>query len=239
MSVLLRLVSKKPRLFSTAPILRHSFATPLTNIVLNTEIAVAGLHQTPSSKSEIYLQRVLLNAQYLQSILKLSEADAPEMFSPRTALEELVTLNEGTQLKESLVSRVFLTPACQLLGNKLAFQEMAVCLLNNAFESYQPSVTHRLVFLSAVIEDAALKLSVADGGKGMGWLAQKLSTTQAYSTKQNHSGLGLYFVKSTLEREFSGTFRLCSRLNRGTTITLQFPLQNRQPVTVTTAGLEY
>lgn len=230
---------KKPALFSTAPILKHSFATPVTNILLNSEIAVKNLRQAVPAKSEIYLQRILLNAKYLQSVLKLADTNCPERFSPQAALQELITLNEGTQLKKSLVSRIFLAPNCRLTGNKLAFQEMAVCLLNNAFESYQSQQTQRLVFLSAVQKENAVELSVADGGRGMNWLAQKLSTTQAYSTKSDHSGLGLYFVKTTLEHEFGGRLLLRSRLRQGTTITLQFPRQQCQPVTKTTPGLEY
>lgn len=232
-------MSKKPRLFSTVPIIRHSFATPLTNILLNTEIAANNLTRLKPADSEIYLKRVMLNAQYLQSVLKLSETGAIDSFSPKTALHELITLNDGTQLKHHLVSRIFLSSNFTLNGSKLAFQEMMVCLLNNAYESYETRRHHKLVFLNAVLGKKAFHLSVTDGGKGMGWLSQKLSTTQLYSTKKNHSGLGLYFVKKTVEQEFSGHFTLYSRPQKGTTVALSFPMERHQPIAKPALGLQY
>ncbi|HCR81224.1 MAG: Histidine kinase,tetratricopeptide repeat protein,histidine kinase [Candidatus Pacebacteria bacterium GW2011_GWB1_47_8] len=214
----------KSRLFSTAPIIRHSFATPLTNILLNTEIAAENLYQSAPDVSQLYLNRVLLNARYLQSVLKLSDAADPTAFSPSQALHELIALNEGTQLKRHLVSRVVLPADCQLTGNKLVFQEMIVCLVNNAFESYQPKRHYKLVFLTAAQQTQTINISVTDGGKGMNWLSTRLSVTPLYSTKRDHSGLGLYFVKKSLEQEFSGQFQLYSRPNQGTTIVLRFPL---------------
>lgn len=225
----------KTHLFSTAPVLRHSFATPVTNILLNTEIAVENLRAHPSA---LYLQRTLLNARHLQSLLRLSENPQPEIFSPQDALHELIALNEGTKLKEVLVSRLFLPPSLRLKGNKLAFQEMAVCLLNNAYESYEKRHPHRLVFVSATHEKTNFHLSVADGGRGMSWLDKTLCTTHRYSTKQNHTGLGLYFVKETATKEFRGKLDIYSQKSRGTTITLRLPLY-RQPVPKASLGLNY
>jgi signal transduction histidine kinase len=229
----------KTRLFSTVPIIRHSFATPLTNILMNTEIAVDNLNRLQPETSEIYLKRVLLNAQYLQSVLKLSEPGQSPNFSPKTALQELIALNEGTQLKQHLISRIFLPAIFKLAGSKLAFQEAIVCLLNNAYESYRARQKRRLVFLSAVLGEQALHLSVTDGGQGMNWLTQKLSTTQLYSTKERHSGLGLYFVKKTVEQELHGRFQLFSRPLHGTTVALTFPRSRHQPVAKISFGLNY
>jgi sensor histidine kinase regulating citrate/malate metabolism len=189
--------------------------------------------------SKLYLNRVLLNARYMQSILKLSDTADATRFSPTDALHELITLNEETQLKRHLVSRLTLPAECQLTGNKLTFQEMLVCLINNAYESYEPKRHYKLVFLNAVQHDRSIKISVTDGGKGMNWLAQKLSVTPLYSTKQEHSGLGLYFVKKSLEQEFAGQLQLHSRLNQGTTVVLRFPLQRRHVVAKPAFGLQY
>lgn len=232
-------MTHKPRLFSTLPVIRHSFATPLTNIVANAEIAAENLRRARSnSVSEMYVQRVLLNAQYLQNALKLAD-EPPETFSPRTALAELIQLNEGTQLYRHLVSRIFLPETCYLAGNQLAFQEIAACLLNNAYESYLSHQKRRYVFFSALANTAQLTLSVIDGGKGMDWFSQKLSTLPFYSTKKKHSGLGLHFVKRTVEREFGGHFYLRSQRGRGTAITLRFPIKRFQAVPKSSARLNY
>lgn len=233
-------MSEKPTLFSTLPVIRHSFATPVTNILLNAQIATENLSRHPRQPSNVYLQRVVLNAQYLQSILTLHDSGAPESFSPTAALNELITLNEGTTLHASLVQRVFLSDKSFLLGSKLAFQETAACLLNNAFESYQDHHTNRLIFLSLNENDIGVVLTIADGGKGMDWLARQLCTTPRYTKKHRHSGTGLHFVKQTVEREFGGRLSLASRPNRGTTVTAVFPnRRDYQPIAKPAPSFQY
>jgi signal transduction histidine kinase len=219
---------KKSWLFSTSPVIKHSLATPLANILLNTEIAVNNIDS--NNNSAVYLRRVLLNARYLESILKLSESSSPQPFSPKKALSELIVLNEGSKLKKHLITRTFLPKELSLLGSKLAFQEIITCLLNNAYESYRTKAKQRVIFLSALLKNQLLELSVIDGGQGMTWLTKKLSVNPLYSTKNNHSGLGLYFVKKTLEQEFSGSFLLDSKVGRGTKVTLLFPLKRNQKI---------
>ncbi|MFH2118125.1 MAG: HAMP domain-containing sensor histidine kinase [Candidatus Paceibacterota bacterium] len=217
-------MSKKLALFSTAPVICHSFSTPVTNILLNTQIAVQALPREARELSDIYLQRVLLNANYLNSALQTTDSIAPSSFSPKHALLELLALNEGTKLKQQLVSRLPVANNFKLSGNKLFFQEIVACLLNNAYESYPQEKINKPIFLNFNLKNKFCVLSVTDGGQGMNWVKQKLSTTQFYSTKQNHSGLGLYFVKKALEEKFGGKLTLSSRPNKGTTITLNFPL---------------
>ncbi|OGJ37815.1 MAG: hypothetical protein A2383_01870 [Candidatus Pacebacteria bacterium RIFOXYB1_FULL_39_46] len=215
-------MSKKLALFSTAPVIRHSFSTPITNILLNTQIAVQALPVEARALSDIYLQRVLLNANYLSSALQTATS-THSWFSPKQALKELLTLNDDTKLKQHLISRLPVTDNFKLSGNKLFFQEMVACLLNNAYESYAPEKINKPIFLSFSLKNKVGVLSVADGGQGMNWLKQKMSINQFYSSKQNHSGLGLYFVKKTLEQDFGGKFLLSSRPQKGTVITLSFP----------------
>ena len=158
--------------------------------------------------------------------------------SPKKALDELVMFNQHTRLKQHLVSRIFLPAECLFQGNKLAFQEMVVCLLNNAYESYL-AAKNRLVFLSATVENDLLKLVVTDGGRGMSWLAKTLSVSPLYTSKNNHAGLGLYFVKKTIEAEFSGKLLLRSRLHKGTSATLLFPLKSNQAITEPSSSFYY
>jgi signal transduction histidine kinase len=218
-------MSKKATLFSTAPVLAHSFSTPLTNILLNTEIAVKNLSTEAKKLSDIYLQRVLINTHYLRSLLHLTDSPLPIAFAPKNALQELLMLNGDTKLKEHVVSRILAPDHFELTGNKLSFQEMVVCLLNNAYESYPSKKRHKPIFLTFGLQEKNCTLSVVDGGRGMTWFKQILCTTQLYTTKENHSGLGLYFVKKTIEQEFGGRLILQSRLGRGTVVTLQFPSQ--------------
>jgi len=219
-------MSKKFIFFSTAPVIAHSFSTPITNILLNTEIVVNNLPTEAKKLSNIYLQRILINAQYLNSALQLNNVLTPTFFSPKDALQELLKLNQDTKLKQQIISRLSIPNHFKLKGNKLFFQEMVVCLLNNAYESYPKQKYYKPIFLIFNLQKKFCTLSVIDGGRGMTWLRIKLSISQFYSTKKKHSGLGLYFVKRTIEQEFNGQLKLQSRLGQGTTVSLQFPINN-------------
>lgn len=233
-------MASSSHLFSTLPVIRHSFATPLTTIVANAEIAAETMkYQGANASPALYMQRVLSSAQYLQSALMLADTDTLHAFSPKSALFELFKLNEGTHLHSHLVSRIFIPENCHIAGNKLSFQEVTACLLNNAYESYLPHQKRRYVYLSASANSNSLTLSIVDGGKGMGWFSQKLSTLPFYSTKKSHSGLGLHYAKRTVHGEFNGKFILRSRRGKGTTIIARFPIQWDQPISKPPTRLNY
>jgi K+-sensing histidine kinase KdpD len=210
-------------LFSTAPIIKHSLATPLTNIITNSELAVQNLQLETSYSPETELQKVLLNAQYMKSVIMLQEKRQQYIFSPLRAIQEILQINHSSKLKKGLVTRVAIPTKKHLTGNKLLFQEMIVCLLNNAYESYKKRTLHKMVFFSATDHKKNCKITIVDAGKGMNWWEKHLSTYPFKSLKQKHSGLGLYFVKNTLEKDFNGKLAIKSQKNKGTTVTLSLP----------------
>jgi len=211
------------KLFSTTPIIKHSLATPLTNIIFNSELAIENLNQQHSYCPKSEINNVILNAQYIKSLLFLGEKNKSYLFSPEKAIFELIKMNEGTQLKKGLVSRISLPFKKYLSGNKLLFQEVLVCLINNAFESYQKATRHKMVFLSAISQSRNCLISVVDAGTGMNWWEVNLAQLPFNSQKKKHSGLGLFFVKQTIEKEFQGKLKISSTKNKGTKIELTIP----------------
>ncbi|NCN45684.1 MAG: hypothetical protein COU63_03185 [Candidatus Pacebacteria bacterium CG10_big_fil_rev_8_21_14_0_10_36_11] len=213
----------KNTLFSTTPILQHSLATPLTNILSLSELALENIKQENLYKPEQELQRVLLNAKHMQSMLAFRDRQQRYVFSPQKAINELLCINDQTRIKKNLVTRIVIPANKFLCGNKLLFQEIVVCLLNNAHESYNKKTKHKLVFLSAINKNSNCLLSVVDAGKGMNWWEKQMALKPFSSFKQNHSGLGLFFVKQTVEKEFNGSVNIRSKIKQGTTIELSFP----------------
>lgn len=217
------------KLFSTTPIIKHSIATPLTNILFNSELAIENIRKNKTNYCpESELSSVMMNAKYIESLLFLSDKQQTYLFSPQKALFELIKMNDQTKLKKSLVSRVSLPFKKFLVGNKLLFQEILVCLLNNAFESYQKNTTNKLVFLSAIEENEKCLISIVDGGRGMNWWEKNLASLPFNSTKQKHSGLGLFFAKQTIEKDFKGKIIIKSQKNKGTTVEVTLPFYRGQ-----------
>ncbi len=214
------------KLFSTTPIIKHSLATPLTNIIFNSELAIENLNKQHHYCPKNEINSVKLNAEYIKSVLYLSEKKQTYIFSPEKAIAEIIMMNDGSKLKQSLVSRISLPLKKHLLGNKLLFQEVIVCLINNAYESYQKNIKNKLVFLSAISKNDCCAISIVDAGKGMSWWEKNLAQLPFSSKKPHHSGLGLFFVKQTIEKEFAGKILINSIKNKGTTIELKIPFYN-------------
>jgi K+-sensing histidine kinase KdpD len=211
------------KLFSTSPILKHSLATPLTNILFNSELAIENINRQTTYCAKSELNRVMLNAKYMKSLLLIQEERNNYIFSPQKAVLELIKLNDGAKIKTGLVSRIALPVKKYLQGNKLLFQEILVCLINNAYESYNQKIKHKMVFLSVLEKRNNCLISIVDAGKGMNWWEKNLASMPFHSQKNKHSGLGLYFAKYTIEKNFNGKISIKSRKNKGTTISLSIP----------------
>jgi sensor histidine kinase regulating citrate/malate metabolism len=75
-----------------------------------------------------------------------------------------------------------------LNGNKLLFQEVINCLLNNAVEAYRAKNINKIVLIKTQIKNQNLQIAITDGGNGMNWLEQKLIGKKFYSLKDDHQG---------------------------------------------------
>lgn len=80
--------------FSQTKVLKHSLATPLTTILMNTELALGCTDgKNVKNNYQYHLNQVLVSAKYLSSILKLSEEPvslSKISFSPLEALQAVL-----------------------------------------------------------------------------------------------------------------------------------------------------
>jgi sensor histidine kinase regulating citrate/malate metabolism len=146
-----------------------------------------------------------------------------------------------------LISFIKLSDNLRLSGSKLHFQESIICLLNNAFEAYQPSAGNKLVVLHADQEQEQIKISVVDGGVGFSQDTKQLATqggvkddrdsqesmpkladsaqTDSGQAIKGRSGVGLDFVTNTIQHRFQGQVEVNSQPGKGTTINCYLPLK--------------
>jgi signal transduction histidine kinase len=167
----------------------------------------------------------------MNSVLTISKDDAGKTnFNPvsfdikqlcRTVIDISFKNNtDGRKLKTSFSGNNFLVFADINLMKYSIFN-----VLNNAFKYSKGSGDVTLKLLSS-----ATKITVKIIDKGIGIPEedqQKLFNTFFRASNTDGiqgTGLGLYIVKTFTERN-SGTVKLESTLGKGTTITLEFPLQ--------------
>jgi len=211
--------------FSSLEIIRHSTATPITNILINLGLLNQGsqLKKLPVNY-QLYLDRALLATKYLKTIMKQSQLSLTSIhsFLIKTALRELIAICKNPSRPGHLISFINIDARLKLKGNKLYFQEALICLLNNAFEAYQGDEPNQLVILYVSQLKNRLQIKICDYGRGF------LSLMDSGSIKLQDSravkGTGLNFVKQVMKEHLQGEVKIISKAKRGTTVHCSLPL---------------
>ncbi len=222
----------------------HDLRTPLNGILGFTEIA---LKEDDPHKKQLYLQKIKVSADLLASLvndtLELSRIESGKM----TLDLDLVTSGElldsilqsiqpfANQKNITLLTDIAGIPQETLRADKLKLQKILLNLLSNAIK-YTPAGGH--VSLSVKILDPALgkrtrRILVQDDGIGMHPdFLQRLyepfsQECRPESCKIQGTGLGLAIVKRIVDL-MEGTIQVESIPNRGTTFTIDLPIETVQ-----------
>lgn len=158
-----------------------------------------------------------------QLIIEVTKSgDKEETFDVNKAINETIFLFKNKNNCEVYYSN-FLPKQLELFGNKLYFQEVIICLLNNAYEAYQDKkLAH--ISLSIRIIKGQIFIGIVDFAKGMTHLGTKLALFKGISYKEKGLGLGLSFVKQAIENEFKGVFKIISGYGVGTHVQVAIPI---------------
>ncbi len=222
---------KHNNFFSSLKVLRHSLATPITNLLLNLELLSQALEDNEADINySVYLQRCLTAAKYLQQILRNSDLELNDQtatfFQIKPALHEVLEICGNPRKKGILLPFIQLSGRESLQGYKLHFQEAIVCLLNNAFESYQEHAPNKLVLLSAQCSDQQLKIRVTDAGQGFLCL-KDTGKNLVPITNINDRGVGLSVVDQVIRDHFKGKVLIKSQPNQGSSVCCSLPLAKK------------
>lgn len=203
-------------------ILKHGISNPITSILISTDLALQKIRDNPEQTIN-HIEQIQITAQYIQKLLRRESLNQGRKFFIETAIKEILIINSGYKRNLIYSFQNSLPEGTQIKGNKILFQELLICLLNNADESYKTD-RNKTVLVTTKKENKKVVISVTDGGVGMSWLEKNLALNKNFSMKENHSGHGLYLVKRIIEEEFLGKIELITEKNRGTTIKCFFPL---------------
>lgn len=219
----------------------HELRTPLN--------AIIGFSEMLSRESEMpldaerrreYARLINESGNHLLSvvngILDMSKIESgnfelvPEPFSPKEAIAGCCDLM-ALKARDGGIDLACRVPETlpQMMGDKRAFKQILLNLLSNAVK-----FTGRggQVRVSAAVEGASLMLCVEDTGVGIGSEdLQRIGDPffqagKTYERRHEGTGLGLSIVKGLVSLH-GGSLRINSRVDAGTTVTVQFPL-NRE-----------
>jgi K+-sensing histidine kinase KdpD len=205
--------------FSYFDFFKHAASTPLSSILLNSQLALSDQENKQSS-----LKRILMSANYIRELLDNNQANKNTLFTINDALVEIILLNQCFHQEVSYSKQLKASQNMKINGNKLLFQEVINCLLNNAVEAYRSEKNNKIVLIKTQFNNKSLEINITDGGDGLNWLQQQMIGRKFYSLKEDHQGLGLYYAKKIIKNKFGGKIKIFSKKNYGSTVMIAIPL---------------
>ncbi|MBT9546974.1 MAG: PAS domain S-box protein [Candidatus Sericytochromatia bacterium] len=229
----------------------HELRTPLTGILGMADLLYQEVLGPLNPKQSKSLQTLRDSGQHLltliNDILDLSKVEAGKLelhpewvdiaFSAQQLLSMVKSMAEEKQVRLSLRVEPF---DLKIWADPRSFKQMLVNLLSNAIK-FTP--TGGMVSLETRIQDNAVILAVTDTGIGIAeqdlikLFKPFVQIDSGLSRKYAGTGLGLSLVKNLIEAH-GGLIQVQSRVGKGSTFSLLFPLdpQAKLPVTELSLG---
>ena len=216
----------------------HEFRTPMTTIRTSTELINMYLESNIVEKKQKIdkqlntitneIDRII---ELMNSVLTISKEDTgktnfnPTLFDLKKLCFDVIETSYSNQKDGRKVEIVFDGTSFNVFADKNLMKYSLFNLLNNAFK-YSEGTGNVILHLST--SQSKVTLQVIDKGIGIPKADQdKLFNTFFRASNTNGiqgTGLGLYIVKTFTEKN-SGNITLKSKQGKGTTVYLQFPIQ--------------
>ncbi len=113
----------------------------------------------------------------------------------------------------------------KLICNKTEFSMVIYNLIKNAVSAIEDKAKEKgEITLSTRFENKHFIIKVADNGTGIDNELQEKIFELGYTTKSEGTGVGLYFVKETVENKWKGGIRVLSQKGKGTSFFIEIPM---------------
>lgn len=208
---------------SSLPALHHAMASPLNAILLESELALAENLPREIKKKFKHIYRA---ADMLKNSLETLVRFEVERvnFYPAVSARKVSSFFENKSKGIKLTLHIN-DKKEKIFGSSLLFEEVLKCLVSNALEAYPKTAKNKFVLLKLSATNQELCVKVADFGQGMNFFEQRIALLKGVTFKRSGSGLGLFLVRSVVEKVFRGKVTLLSYPGLGTAVFCYFPLQ--------------
>ncbi len=148
-----------------------------------------------------------------------------QRFAVIPAIKEVWTLYQRSQQRILCSLHLDIPAELELQGSRSKFQQVLRCLLDSAYQSYDHQDSSRIIMIVAHISDQQrLVVSVTDGGRGLGWLEQKLLNQWTLRLAENSEHYQLQLALHLLKSNFNAQMHIIAAKHRGTTVRCLFKL---------------
>lgn len=222
----------------------HDLRTPIGNMIGTTELLLRKTDQGDLQNLGRAVQRsgrTLLRL--IDDILDLARVEAQELVfvRERFSLHESIHAAAATILPEverkrlQFTQHVAVDPQLQVLGDQFRVEQIVTNVLTNAVKYTQTGTIELTAIVGPLDSPVDCIITIADSGCGISPAALD-SIFQPFTqvvkdryTPQHGVGLGLSIVKQVLTK-MDGSITIQSEVDRGTTVTMQFPIDLLDPI---------
>lgn len=197
----------------------HDVVNPITSLLLSLDINNYPTSEIKKNTKEISEFLNLIQCQLRNNYLK-------EEFEISKAIKDSCLLIKHKAIINN--TRIILaTNENQVLfGNRVLLIRVILNIINNAIESYERCPRDKKdVVISLFKDKKLLNITVQDFGCGMSEDQMKKVFKRFYTSKSNGAGIGLYFSRLSIRKEFKGDIKLESKIGHGSTFKIQIPLK--------------
>ena len=209
----------------------HEMANPLNGMLMSVELMEEKLRTTPCTTDEIAELPGILKGEIQRLILLLNELRCSNVLLPREIrpvslpkeIGELLALESAYYAKCGIQVHLDLRVNLPLImADRNRLRQVVLNLCKNAVGAMPNG---GILTLRAYAKQNWLCLDIADTGKG---IPEGMRVFERAVTDKPHSnGLGLAIVREIV-KQHEGTIEYTTRLGKGTTFHLQFPIPARQ-----------
>ncbi len=166
-----------------------------------------------ATRRQIQKQEIYKNFNITDSIV-----DCIKIFSYRVKTENVRIITNIDQNSNSAI-----------YGDPIKFHHIINNLISNSFDALSEiRKKSKHIIIETLIEADHLIIKVEDNGKGISKSEIQKVFRPFFTTKKDHgTGIGLAITKDIIEKNFGGKIGVVSKLNSGTTFTIQLPLQQK------------
>jgi signal transduction histidine kinase len=201
-------------------LLRHDIKTPLSILKTNLN-RIINSASTISNLELIDIINISING--VNDIANIIENKHSTKFSVNEKLHEIFDVYKYMLDKNSICTTMNLSNDYYFHHHNCEFQRIIYNLISNSIDSLvQVNNRKRRIIIDTHFTKKYFTIKFHDNGIGIKSSKVYKIFEYGYSTKQAHSGLGLYIIKNYMKEIFSGVISCQSKIDFGTTFTLKF-----------------
>lgn len=205
----------------------HDLRAPLSSIQ---GLVNLGLNESTNSITHSYFQMIQGRVNHMDSLLKdlisISYNNKTEtnyeVFDFKAEVNSL--LNSLEHPEHEFDIQLDILQNSSFMSDPIRIRTILANLLSNAFKYYNPDIQRNYISLNICVDSQLASIIIKDNGIGIDHTyAEKIyNMFFRATTRSTGTGLGLYIVKSMIDR-LKGQISFESRLNEGTTFQVTIP----------------